>query len=136
MKNGIEYGININSPIAVYVQIKNIVQFAVASGKLTAGTALPSVRVLSQDLDINPNTVTKAFRDLELMGMVTTRRGVGVTITENAADICRDSIRHQVKSHLIDAVAECAASGISAKDIRQVVSATIDNKNRPYEQNE
>lgn len=50
--------INIDSSVAVYVQIENHVQFAIASGKLKAGDQLPSVRELSERLDVNPNTVS------------------------------------------------------------------------------
>ena len=61
--------IDIHSSVAVYVQIENQVQFAIASGKLKAGDQLPSVRELSERLEVNPNTVAKAYRDLEVMGL-------------------------------------------------------------------
>jgi GntR family transcriptional regulator len=129
---GISFNISTDSPIAVYVQIKNLVQFAIASGALAPDDALPSVRKLSEDVDINPNTVTKAYRDMELMGVVKTRRGVGVTITQNAASICSKAITLEAIQHLADAVAECTASGISAKRIREVVKIAIDDKREPY----
>lgn len=131
--NGVTYSVNIDSPIAVYVQIENQVQFAIAAGKLNPGDTLPSVREMSETLKINPNTVTKAYRDLELMQLVHTRRGVGVTVSEKAPKLCRDTSRDMARKHLVDAVAECLASGIPGAEIRKSVSTAIDANVLPYQ---
>jgi GntR family transcriptional regulator len=133
MSEKVSFSVNIDSPIAVYVQIENQVQFAIASGRLQPADTLPSVREMSSMLNINPNTVTKAYRDLELLQLVHTRRGVGVTVSEKAPKICRENAQHVAKSHLTDAVAECAAAGISPADIRKLVSAAIDSGVGPYQ---
>jgi len=127
------YYVNIDSPIAVYVQIENQIQFAIAAGRLKAGHTLPSVREMSQILDVNPNTVTKAYRDLELLELVHTRRGVGVTISEKAPKICRDRMRPMVKQHLVDSVAECIACGLNEAEVRSIVDNTISAGIQPYE---
>lgn len=132
-KDDVNFSINLDSPIAVYVQIENLVQFAIASGKLAPGDTLPSVRDMSGMLDINPNTVTKAYRDLELMKLVHTRRGVGVTVSEEAPGACTDSVHTMVQSHLRDAVAECVASGFTAAEVRRLVKDAIDTNAKPYE---
>ena len=75
--------VNIRSNVAVYLQIENHVQFAIASGELKPGDQLPSVRELSERLKINPNTVAKSYRDLEVMGYLYTRRGMGVFINKD-----------------------------------------------------
>ena len=72
--------IDIMSRVAVYVQIEKHVQFDIASGRLKSGDQLPSVRDLSERLGINPNTVAKAYRDLEVMELLFTRRGMGVFV--------------------------------------------------------
>jgi len=131
--NDVSYSVNIDSPIAVYVQIENQIQFAIASGRIKPGLTLPSVREMSQELEVNPNTVTKAYRDLELLELVHTRRGVGVTIAEKAPKICRERVRPMVKSHLVDSVAECLACGLSESDVRNIVENTIGAGTRPYE---
>jgi GntR family transcriptional regulator len=132
-KNDVSFNINLESPIAVYVQIENLVRFAIASGKLAPGDTLPSVRDMSSMLDINPNTVTKAYRDLELMDLVQTRRGVGVTVKEEAPALCTDRVRKMAQDHLRDAVAECVASGITAAEVRKLVKSAIDTNAQPYE---
>lgn len=132
-KTDLKFSVNLQSPIAVYVQIENQIQFAIASGRLKPGDTLPSVRDMSQMLSINPNTVTKAYRDLELLQLVRTRRGVGVTISENAPKLCGDRTRAMAEAHLQDAVAECIASGISAAQVRKNVSQAIDSGATPYQ---
>jgi len=133
MAKPLEFRVNLDSPIAVYVQIENQVQFAIASGGLNGGDMLPSVREMSITLDINPNTVTKAYRDLELLGLVHMRRGVGVTIAAKAPKICRERTLAMVKKHLTDAVAECIASGLTSAQLRKVVSQSIEAKAQPYD---
>ena len=127
------FNINIDSPIAVYVQIENQVQFAIASGRLKPGDTLPSVREMSAMLGVNPNTVTKSYRDLELLGLVHTRRGVGVTVAEKAPKIAHDKTRNMVKGHLTDAVAECVSCGLPAQEVRAIVTETIDSGILPYQ---
>ena len=126
------YSINSGSPIAVYVQIENQIRFAIASERLKSGDTLPSVREMSAVLDINPNTVTKAYRDLELLGLLHTRRGVGVTVTEGAVELCKESTYNTVTSHLRDAVAECTAAGIQQDEIDRIVADTVSSKILPY----
>ncbi|GMW00191.1 MAG: GntR family transcriptional regulator [Candidatus Hydrogenedentota bacterium] len=130
--NAALFHINIKSPIAVYVQIENQVMFAIAAGKYQPGDTVPSVRDMSQILNVNPNTVTKAYRDLELLGFVTTRRGVGVTVSEKAPKLCKDRVSQMVRSHLEDALGECIASGLKAAEIRSAVSKAIDASVVPY----
>lgn len=132
MASDVKFVINIKSPIAVYVQIENQVQFAIASGRFKPGDTLPSVREMSEVLDVNPNTITKSYRDLELMQLVHTRRGVGVTVSEKAPKICREMTRNMVIAHLRESVAECNACGFSASEIRKIVSETLDSGLVPY----
>ncbi len=88
--------IDIDSVVAVYAQIENQVRYAIASGEMKPGDQLPSVRELSERLDINPNTVAKSYRDLEVMGLVTTRRGMGVYIAQGVAGKCRRECRAEI----------------------------------------
>jgi GntR family transcriptional regulator len=126
------FSINVESPIAVYVQIENQVQFAIAAGRYKSGDALPSVRDMSEMLDVNPNTVTKAYRDLEMLGIVHTRRGVGVTVAAKAPKLCLKTTREMVTSHLRDAVAEGLSCGMAGSEIRKIVTGAIDSRLAPY----
>lgn len=131
--NGLNFSVNLDSPIAVYVQIENQVQFAIASGRLKPGDTLPSVREMSSILNVNPNTVTKAYRDLELLQLVHTRRGVGVTVSEKAPKLSKETTRQMVRNHLRDAVAECIAAGLTQSEVKTIVNETIESGMSPYE---
>jgi GntR family transcriptional regulator len=66
-----------NSGIPVYRQIINQVSAAVAAGTFKPGDQLPTIRALSERLNVNPNTVAKAYRELELKGVIVSERGSG-----------------------------------------------------------
>jgi len=75
--------------IPIYLQIINQVKYLVAAGRLAPGQQIPPVRRLAEDLMINPNTVARAYRELEQEGIVTTRRGAGVFIAEGESRLAR-----------------------------------------------
>lgn len=132
MQENLKFSVNIDSPIAVYVQIENQIMFAIASKRLMAGDRVPPARDMSSMLDVNTNTVIKAYRDLELMGFVTTRRGVGVTVTDKAYKIAQAKASQLVRSHLREAVGECLAVGMKPVEIRAAVSEAMDQGAVPY----
>ena len=90
------------------------------------------MRELSSKLDLNPNTITKAYRDLEIMGLVVTRRGIGVNVSNDALNLCKKKVQDMVKRHLRDAVGECRAAGITAVQVRKLTSDAISSGYRPY----
>lgn len=124
--------IDIRSNVAVYLQIENHVQFAISSGKIKAGDQLPSVRELSERLNVNPNTVAKAYRDLEVMGLLYTRRGMGVFINKGIDGKCREECRRKIIRRLYEVVAEAKASGMIKKDIIEVVDKSMSVAESPY----
>ena len=129
---GLQFGVNQESAIAVYIQIENQVKFAVASGRLAPGDNLPSVRDLSSALKVNPNTVAKAYRDLEITGLVKARRGVGYTVLAKGVSSCRAEVLSATSRHLREAVAECVASGLTLAEIRLKVTDAARSKQGPY----
>ena len=79
-----------DSAVPIYEQILSQVVFAVAAGDLPAGEAVPSVRELSQQLIVNANTVARAYQELERLGVVEARRGVGMFVTDGGPKVCRE----------------------------------------------
>jgi GntR family transcriptional regulator len=71
-----------NDGVPIYVQIVNQVKQLVASGRLTAGDEIPPIRGLAEQLVVNPNTVARAYLELERAGIVTKRQGTGTYIAE------------------------------------------------------
>ncbi|MEK7795177.1 MAG: GntR family transcriptional regulator [Candidatus Hydrogenedentota bacterium] len=124
--------VDIHSSVAVYMQIENTIQFAIASGEVKAMEQLPSVRELSERLKVNPNTVAKAYRDLEVMGLLFTRRGMGVFINKGVEARCREDCRRRIFTRLHEVCSEAKAAGMSKKDVQDIVDASHDLEANPY----
>lgn len=124
--------INPQSNVAVFAQIENEVRFAIASGQLKPGDKLPAVRAVAERLDLNPNTVAKAYRDLEIMGLVYSRRGTGIFIREGAAAACRAACYREILGKMHEAVAEARAAGLTAAEIQRIAKACYAASDSPY----
>ena len=110
-----------DSAVPIYEQILSQVVFAVAAGDLPAGEAVPSVRELSQQLIVNANTVARAYQELERLGVVEARRGVGMFVTDGGPKVCRERRKVLVRDRVRETVREAAAAGLSAEELRQLV---------------
>jgi len=75
--------------VPVYLQIVNQVKYLVASKRLAPNEQLPPVRKLAEQLLVNPNTVARAYRELETAGVIVTRRGSGVFVSESGSPLAR-----------------------------------------------
>ena len=124
--------INFHSSVSVYQQIENLVQFAIASQQIKSGDQLPTIRELSETLKLNPNTIGKAYRDLEVMGYVFTRRGMGVFIQHGIEEKCRKACHERVIQKLYEAAAEAQMAGLSEGTIQSVLKASKEKDVIPY----
>ncbi len=93
--------ISTSSSVPIYRQIVEQVKRAIARGPLAAGAALPSVRELAQQLVLNPNTVFRAYGELERAGIVYTKRGVGTFVADRVL-VCRN---HRRAAYSLEAAA-------------------------------
>src|SRR5262245_36321482 len=93
--------------LAIYHQIVRQMTFAIASGTLEPGDLVPSVRELSRDLAVNPNTVARAYRELTARGILAPLRGTGLEVTSQAPKQCDEErlslIRERLRSVLVEA---------------------------------
>ncbi len=109
----------------VFQQIVDEVKSAVARGACEPGEMIPSIRQMAAQALINPNTVARAYRDLEREGIVTTRRGLGVFLSENAAKLCRNGRREDIRSKLGEIAAEARRAGISGAELREEIERAL-----------
>jgi GntR family transcriptional regulator len=108
------------SAIPVYEQLKRQVRLAIASGTLSPGDRLSSIRELSIQLKINPNTVAKAYRQLETEGFLEIRTGSGAYVCEDRELIGRD--RRALEVILIDEfLAKMAGLGVGPDDLAELI---------------
>jgi GntR family transcriptional regulator len=113
------------SPIPMYLQIVEQVRHRIAAGTLQADDELPSVRVLASEHLINPNTVARAYLELEREGMLSKRRGAGTYVAAGATEL---SAPHRVRAvgELLDkALAAAAEFGLSAGQVRELVEERL-----------
>jgi GntR family transcriptional regulator len=110
-----------DSTVPIYEQIAAQVVFGVAAGDPPPGGLVPSVRDLAQRLLVNPNTVARAYQDLERLGVLESKRGRGMEVTARAPTLCDARRREIVRERLRDALREAAASGLTADDVQALV---------------
>lgn len=89
--------ISLNDGVPIYRQIVNQVKYMVASGQLMSGEEIPPIRVLAQQLQVTPNTVVKAYRELEIEGIVRKRRGAGTYISDT-----RSPLAHRERRRIVE----------------------------------
>ena len=103
--------------VPAYRQIIDQVLGAIAAGTLQGGDQLPTVRQLAVDLSINPNTVVRAYRELEIRGILTTQQGIGTFVTTQPVPI-DEAVRQRQLDHLIgDLLARAGAAGLTADEV-------------------
>ena len=113
--------ISANDGVAIYQQIVNQVKYLVASGRLTAGQELPPIRVLAEQLLINPNTVARAYRELEMAGIVEKRRTAGTYVSDQGSPLARRE-RLKLLTERIDALlAEAGHMDVALQNVIKLV---------------
>ena len=106
-----------NDGVPIYLQIVNQVKYLVSAGRLAAGEELPPIRVLAERLLINPNTVARAYRELELAGVVEKRRTNGTYVSDAGSRLGRRD-RIKILAGRIDALlAEARQMNISLEEV-------------------
>lgn len=114
-----------DGPVPIYEQIVAQVIYGVAAGTLPVGSFIPSVRELAEKLVVHPNTVARAFQELERLGVVAARRGRGMEVTAEAPICCRARRQELVRSRIRQALQEAAASVLSPEEIRGLVEEEL-----------
>lgn len=112
--------IDVMSRMPVYEQIIKQIEEQLLIGTMKAGDKMPSVRSLSISLSINPNTVQKAYTELERRGLIVTVPGKGSFISERASDILEESSRGKMEE-LSKLIKELAYAGVTKEEIVRIV---------------
>jgi GntR family transcriptional regulator len=112
-----QFAIDLHSGVPVYRQLIDQVRGGIASGSLTAGDQLPTVRQLAVDLEINPNTVMRAYRELELGGLLETHQGTGTFIANKKIEKKSAERDRQLSQMAGEFAARAGAAGFSLEDL-------------------
>jgi GntR family transcriptional regulator len=113
--------------VPIYVQIVNQVKYLVAAGRLAPGEEIPPIRTLAEQLVVNPNTVAKAYHELEREGVVTKRHGSGTYISDSGSPLARRE-RVKIITQRVDALlAEARHMDVPLKEVIDLVRDRHDN---------
>ncbi|MEL6105122.1 MAG: GntR family transcriptional regulator [Planctomycetota bacterium] len=119
------FAIDVHSDVAIYLQLVRQVKFAVAAGTLRPGQLLPSVRALSQQVALNPNTIARAFNQLQTDGVIETLRGRGMVVRDEAVETCRQEREAVLDERIGSVLAEAWNAGLSKRQIKSFVEGHL-----------
>lgn len=111
--------------VAIYSQIVRQIKFAIAEQTLRPGQLLPSVRQLATQLAVNPNTVARAYLELQSDGITETLRGRGVIVCKGALERCRTQRKSIIAARVESVLTEALHGGLSADEIRDIVEQQL-----------
>ena len=116
---------NPSSGVPIYLQLMEQVKHGIETGALRPGEQLPGIRPLAEELVINPNTVAKAYRELEHEGVIELRHGAGAFVSANAgAKKLTDKLRGG-QAIVLTVIEKLRARGVTDEEIRRLVEAEL-----------
>jgi len=124
------FRLDLHTGVPVYRQIIDQVRGGIASGVLSVGDQLPTVRQLAVDLSINPNTVVRAYRELELGGLLETHQGTGTFISAQKIRDGQEERVRQLNQIVGDCVARAGAAGFTVEDLIEQLRGLVPEPTR------
>lgn len=124
------FKVNPTNGVPVYEQVSRQIMFAVASGSILPGEMIPSVREMARELAINPNTVARAFRDLQDQNILQSVRGTGVAVTSGAKAKCITARTRVIRKRLRDVLAEARQSQLDEAELHAIIDAELENSKK------
>jgi GntR family transcriptional regulator len=110
----------------IYRQLIEQVRSAVARGRIEPGERLPSVRQLSRELVVNPNTIARAYTELEREGTLITQQGRGVFVAEPRSDLTKRARQKQLEERLDQLITDAVHLGFSAEEFLALLNKRMD----------
>lgn len=119
--NGVPFRLDSGSGVPFYRQVIDQVLLAVADGRLKSGVQLPTVRQLAVDLSVNLNTIARAYREMEIRGIVETQQGTGTFVANRKAEK-KTAERRKALERLVDqALSSAAAQGFATEEFAEAL---------------
>jgi GntR family transcriptional regulator len=117
----VDFLIDPKSGVPFYRQILEQVKFGIAGGELEPGDQLPTVRQLAVDLSVNPNTVVRAYRELEIEGVIETHQGSGTFVGTKKPRIDRLERRRMLDQIITELLARAQAYGLTLSEVLEAL---------------
>ncbi len=115
-----------SSGLPIYIQIAQQIKTAVAMGRLQPEDPLPSVRQLAVELAVNPNTVARAYLDLEIEGVIFKRQGAGTFVSSQGVEMSKGERRRVLNELLEKALVEGVNLGLSERELRDAFERVLE----------
>jgi len=119
------FSVETSNGVPIYDQIVRQIKYAIAGRTLRPGQLLPSVRQVSKDLAINPNTVARAFQELQSEGLIESLRGRGMVVSAGAVESCRKQRKAMLAERIEQMLTEALRGGMSGDEIRAAVDRAL-----------
>ena len=120
------------APGALYQQIVDGLKREVSEGRLAPGTALPSFRVLAEDLLVSVITVKRAYEELEREGIIYRRQGLGTFVADTADEKSRDAKKERARELLVEALREATEAGLGATEVVALLRTLLPRKGKKH----
>ncbi len=118
----IDFTLDPNSGVPIYRQIQDLIRYGIGSGRLRPGEQLPTVRALAVDLSVNPNTVIKAYTELEREGLITTEQGSGTFVApEPAVPLPPAERQDKLRALCVEFLARAGRYGFGPGEVIEVI---------------
>src|ERR1035441_7299622 len=115
--SGFGFRLDAHSGVPVYRQLIDQVQAALARGALFPGDQLPTVRHVAVELAINPNTVSRAYREMEIRGILDTQQGTGTFVAEKQTELSKEGQERQLGQLVSEFVSRAGSAGITVNEL-------------------
>ncbi|MFN6400563.1 MAG: GntR family transcriptional regulator [Planctomycetota bacterium] len=107
--------------VPIYLQVMQQIKYLVASGRLAPGDELPSIRSLAEQLIVNPNTIARAYRELETQGVVEKRRTAGTFVADSGSPLARKERLKLLKERIEQLLTEAYQMGFELDEVMKLV---------------
>ena len=117
------FSLDLANGVPIYRQIIQQIESAILSGRMRKGDRLPTIRALAVELKTNPNTIARAYSELEILGILQTQVGSGTYISDKKPVLEDDSLNRKIREVLARFVEEMSGLGVDKRDLPALITA-------------
>jgi GntR family transcriptional regulator len=123
----VEFKLDLKSGVPFHRQIVDQIRYGIASDRLMPGEQLPTVRELAVHLQVNPNTIRKAYSELEILGILNTQQGTGTFVSHQQVEIGADEKKRMLRQICDELVARGSQYGFTVREIVTHMQRRLEN---------
>lgn len=130
---GFRFRLDAHSGVPVYRQLIDQVQGAIATGVLQVGEQLPTVRQVAVELTINPNTVMRAYREMEIRGIVDTQQGTGTFVADKPVETDAGERERRAEQLVAEFISRAGSMGLTVAELIEALTKRAGNADKETE---